>query len=122
MSGAVDVQVDGANRLASTLRSASRRLADVSSPARSAAQVIGAAARARTPVRTGLLRASITVRSETDGASVGTSVRYAPYVNFGTRYVRARPFLTDAAERGAPLALAAYERTTNRALAQVRGA
>ena len=41
----------------------------------------------RTPVDTGRLRASIAVESQDDGltAIVGTNVKYAPHVEFGTR-------------------------------------
>lgn len=115
------VQVDGADRCAATLRAAGASLGRTGPPARVAAEGIGRQARARAPRRTGRLASSITVASEADGATVGTSLRYAPYVNFGTRYVAARPFLTAAAERGEPLALAAYEKSVNQALSRVKG-
>ena len=53
------------------------------------------------PVDTGRLRASIThVRStsEKDTEIVGTNVEYAPYVELGTRYQRAQPYLRPAVE------------------------
>lgn len=53
------------------------------------------------PVDTGRLRASITSRMgrEASGLAgiVGTSVTYAAPVEFGTRYMAARPFLRSAA-------------------------
>lgn len=58
------------------------------------------AARRRCPVDTGRLRASIGVELTIGGrgpqVNVGSNVVYAPYVHNGTRYMPARPFLTDA--------------------------
>ena len=54
------------------------------------------------PVDTGNLRASITSKVENvDGkicGEVGTNVKYASAVNYGTRKMHARPFLTSAYE------------------------
>jgi HK97 gp10 family phage protein len=51
-------------------------------------------------VDTGRLRASITWRLGNDSRGlvgiVGTSVEYAPYLEFGTRYMAAQPFLRPA--------------------------
>lgn len=121
MSEGQGVKIEGADRLASTLHAAAREIGASNTAARVAAEAIGTTARARAPRRTGRLRASITVRSEAMGASVGTSLRYAPFVNYGTRHVAARPFLTGATETGSPLALAAYEQTVTKALGRVRG-
>lgn len=51
------------------------------------------------PVDTGNLRNSIThaVASSEDAVYVGTNVEYAPYVELGTRYAQAQPFLRPAA-------------------------
>ena len=54
-----------------------------------------------TYVRTGDLRKSIThkyVPSERT-AYIGTNIEYAPYVQFGTRRMHARPFLSNAIEK-----------------------
>lgn len=52
------------------------------------------------PVDTGRLRSSITWSLEQDGrglyALVGTNVVYAAYVEFGTRFMAAQPFLRPA--------------------------
>lgn len=58
------------------------------------------------PVDTGRLRSSIAeeLRRE-DGELVeivGTDVEYAPYVEFGTRRMRAQPFLRPAAQQAKP--------------------
>ena len=55
-------------------------------------------ARALAPVHTGRLRDSITVGSESDGATVYTDTPYAPYLEMGTYKMAARPFMTPAAE------------------------
>ena len=61
------------------------------------------AAKRLAPVDTGRLRSSIghTLRRDAGGllATVGTSVEYASYVEFGTRYMRAQPFLRPALSR-----------------------
>lgn len=57
-------------------------------------------ARSYCPVDTGRLRSSIVMRKGRDGmgfyVEVGTSVSYAPFVEFGTSRRRAQPFLTPA--------------------------
>lgn len=61
---------------------------------------VQAAARSYCPVDTGRLRSSIVMRKGRDGGGfyveVGTSVKYAPFVEFGTSKMRAQPFLTPA--------------------------
>jgi HK97 gp10 family phage protein len=87
-------------------------------------EVVGAAlriqggAKRRTPVRTGRLRNSIgaadteallqglngasRLSADTTEAVVGTNVEYAPFVEFGTRRMAARPFLVPAFEEERP--------------------
>jgi HK97 gp10 family phage protein len=66
---------------------------------RACVKVEGGAKR-RCPVDTGRLRASIThevsVRGRDVTGRVGTNVEYARYVEFGTRRMRARPYLRPA--------------------------
>lgn len=52
-----------------------------------------------TPVDTGRLRNSVShaVADAERAAYIGTNVEYAPYVELGTRFMRARPFLRPAA-------------------------
>lgn len=55
------------------------------------------AAKAKCPVDTGRLRASIGVAQQGDNSViVQATADYAIYVHDGTRYMRARPFLRDA--------------------------
>lgn len=65
---------------------------------RRAIQVEGAA-KQRCPVDTGRLRSSISHQLASDGglvARIGTDVEYAPYVELGTRFMSAQPFLRPA--------------------------
>lgn len=64
-----------------------------------AALAIEAHAKTIVPVRTGNLKNSIQTWREGPGMyAVGTHVEYAPYVEFGTRRMAARPYLRPAAE------------------------
>jgi len=49
------------------------------------------------PVDTGRMRASIITKLSPLQATIGPYVDYAVYVHEGTRYMRARPFMSDAA-------------------------
>lgn len=61
---------------------------------------VEAAAKARAPVLTGTLRRSIHTVLSAGGltATVGPSVAYSAFVEFGTRYMPARPYMRPAAE------------------------
>lgn len=61
-------------------------------------------AKDRTPVATGRLRASLQMQFDRDRttATVGTNVHYAPHVEFGTRKMKARPYLIPAFEQTKP--------------------
>lgn len=58
------------------------------------------------PVDTGRLRSSIGEELRQDAGGlveiVGTDVSYAPYVELGTRRMRAQPFLRPAAQQAMP--------------------
>jgi HK97 gp10 family phage protein len=49
-----------------------------------------------TYIRTGRLKGSITHRHDAESAYIGTDVKYAPYVEFGTTKMDPRPFLRNA--------------------------
>lgn len=65
---------------------------------------VQAAAQARCPVRTGTLRRSITTQIAANGysATIGPSVDYGIYVEYGTAHMGARPYMRPAAELVAP--------------------
>lgn len=101
-----------AGKTGATVRVVSNRLPQLSSAIRPAvaAEVkkatleIEAQAKAKAPVRTGTLRRSIhSVFSNGDlTGTVGPSVEYGRYVEFGTRHRGARPFMRPAAEAVLP--------------------
>lgn len=62
---------------------------------RAGAQVVASDMRRRSPVDTGALRNSIAVSSAEEGAQVSVAVPYARFVQFGTRYMEAQPFISD---------------------------
>lgn len=66
------------------------------------------------PVRTGYLRSTIFARIEDWLLKVGASAHYAAYVEFGTRFIKARHFLSRALE----LRMQALINTVNRAIDQ----
>jgi HK97 gp10 family phage protein len=65
-----------------------------------AGHAIEAAAKAKAPVLTGTLRRSIHTVISAGGltATVGPSVSYGPYIEWGTRHMGARSYLRPAAE------------------------
>lgn len=66
-----------------------------------AAYELEARAKTEVPVDTGNLKNSISTSFENDGLTgvVSTNVEYAAYVEFGTRRMAARPYMTPAAEQ-----------------------
>lgn len=74
-------------------------------------------ARRRVPVDTGRLRNSITHEITGDGlnAAIGSNVEYAPFVEFGTRSMRAQPYLFPALEEERPLYMERLKRALQKA-------
>lgn len=66
--------------------------------AKAGGEVVALDMKAHAPRRTGAMAGSIVVEVEGDTAHVGPTVPYARFVNFGTRYMSAQPFATDAAD------------------------
>ena len=66
------------------------------------AESVSEGSRRRVPVRTGHLRASIFARVGDWVAEVGAEAAYAVCVEFGTRYMRAQPFLFPSVQEALP--------------------
>lgn len=66
------------------------------------AEYIAGTSKTLSAVDTGNLKNSINVNYKNGGmtAEIGTPVHYAPHVEFGTRFMRAQPFLFPAFESG----------------------
>jgi HK97 gp10 family phage protein len=96
----LDIDTATADRVARSLGDAAEKLTDPSTVLATLAQRIATDATGRVPRATGTLAGSLSVSPGTvEGRPAQTltwGVRYAPYVNFGTRHMRARPFATDA--------------------------
>lgn len=67
------------------------------------------------PVDTGRLRSSISYEVEDLTVRIGSDVEYAIYVEMGTRYQRARPYLRPAFFAAVSQAAAGVSATTGRA-------
>lgn len=62
------------------------------------ARIIKRTAQQLAPVKTGYLRSTIFAEAETWTVKVGATASYAVFVELGTRFMRARRFLTRAVE------------------------
>jgi len=87
----------------------------------SEAEAMKNVARSRCPVRTGRLRDSIYARVQDWIIRLGAAVPYAVYQEFGTRYIRARRFLSDAVELGMPVLVNRLDGAINQAIREVGG-
>lgn len=63
---------------------------------------VKASARRIVPVRTGYLRSTIYAKIKEWIAEIGAEATYAMFVEFGTRYMRARPYLYPAIQEHLP--------------------
>lgn len=111
-------EVEGADRLAATLERAADHLDDLDQTAGpDAARTLAREAAQSAPRRTGRLASS----HHADTASVVVSAPYAPFVHYGTRYMRGRPWLTDTADRSTAWT-DAYSEQLDNLVDQIEGA
>ena len=116
------VEVEGAAALAASLDAASADLAELDRAAEGASRIIATAARSLAPKRTGTLSRSVAPAPSRGTAAALASASYAPFVHYGTRYMSARPFLSDAARQTEPMWLPLYTQETQGILDHVKGA
>lgn len=100
MPGKTQITIKGADEMKKKLAGLSDAVAGakVRIALRAGALVVLNSAKERVPVRTGTLRRSLAIE---DGpgpleVSIGSDVEYAPYVEFGTSKMAARPYLRPA--------------------------
>lgn len=92
----VTVQVIGADRVMRALRRAAREIGDLSGPTRAASRAVERTAVRLAPRRTGRLARSIRTSVAGGSGVISDRVRYASFVEYGTRNMRAQPFLRPA--------------------------
>jgi len=111
MAEGVRVEVKGLNKLTRALRKAGVEVADMKAANQRVAGVVVRRAVPITPTATGALAGSIRPAKRQSGAIVyagGGRVRYARFVEFGTRKMSARPYLYRAAGESQPEWLDVY--------------
>lgn len=97
----LSIQIKGIEAASKRLQSVSTRgLRKIANGVNKAAAVVEAGAKRNCPVDTGYLRASIhtdpaKIEGQSVSATVGTSVEYAPYVEFGTGSRGGYPYETN---------------------------
>ncbi len=107
--------MDGLPSLAADLRKAGTQAAPKAREAvRKTAYDIARDAQAAVPVDTGATKASIGVdfggsSGSLASATIGPTTSYAPYLEYGTRRMPARPFMGPAADRHIPALAQALE-------------
>lgn len=128
-SDAVTIRVEGLPRLTASLDRLGSDLADIAPP--DAARVIGTAAQARAPKRTGRLAGSFSSSAGDGTVSVRFGVPYAGPLNFGVgprrgqrgpHNIRATRFLTGAIADKETIWFKSYENAAQKAADKVKGA
>jgi hypothetical protein len=84
MTDGVNVKVNGVPELERAIAKVAAAAKDMSAAHELAGNGLAAAIAARTPIRTGLLASSWSVRAAPDRAQIENTVVYAPYVEYGT--------------------------------------
>lgn len=101
--------MDGARDLVAGLEDAASDLARLEDTAGAeAAELLAARALSRTPRRSGRLAGTVRAAAPGTVTAGGPAAPYAPYVHYGTRYMRGRPFLTETLDDTTPAVVALY--------------
>jgi phage gpG-like protein len=121
VSNGVTIELRGADRLARTLAGAADDLRNLTAANRAAAD--GIARAAHPPRRSGRLASSITTSATATAATVGSSLVYAPVIEYGwaAHGIEATRFLTTAAENRKTATVGIYEDAVNDAVGSVKG-
>ena len=95
---ALRIKVEGAKRLQEALKDPKLLKGPIADFLKKSMNYVIGSAMEKAPVDTGRLRASIPLSSEVreTEATIGSNVVYAPYVEFGTKRMKAQPFLVPA--------------------------
>jgi HK97 gp10 family phage protein len=99
MSVEIEMNIEGIPELQDKLNQLDEGMKrDVQDVMQFEAEVMKDTARASCPVRTGRLRDSIFAKVEDWIVTLGAMAPYAGYIEFGTRYIQPRRFLSNAVE------------------------
>jgi len=107
------LEVEGLNKLTAALRKAGVEVRDMKAANERVGDVVVQGARPITPKRTGALASSIKPAKRASGVIVragGGRVRYAKFVEYGTRKMGARSYLVKAAHDTQPRWMDEYEK------------
>ena len=116
------LEIKGLNKLTRALRQAGASMEDMREANTRVGQVVVRRATPITPRDTGALAGSIRPSRRVSGASVsagGGRIRYARFVEFGTRKMAARPYLYKGARDSEDEWLDVYQRELERLLDEV---
>lgn len=117
-------RVEGARELRRTLRQAGDDLTELKETHRQVGTFVTGRAKPRTPHRTGRLGATGRPGATKTAALVrfgGARAPYARYVHWGTKTMKARPWVTQAAEETQAVWERMYQQGVDRVLARIKG-
>ena len=99
----MSIKISGADKLSDALKHA-QRMVDVKACVSKHGADLNKVMVEKAPVKTGFLRRSIKLSKGNDGMSVTVepTAEYAPYLEYGTRFMRERPFVKPALEKVKP--------------------
>lgn len=123
MTGTARIDVDGDERLASTLHGAAEDIGDMSDALDAAARIVEERARSGAPVDTGELARSITAFRSGVEIAVGPNVGvYAAVQEYGSATTPAHPYLAPALDYSNTVIVGYFNDEADRALNKVKGA
>lgn len=124
MAEPVTVTVTGADRVASTMKSAARDLGDLSEANKAAAAIFVAASRPPAPKLTGRLAAATRPAFTKTEAGFTNPEPYFGPIHYGwpAHNIRAQPFVDEGLDASEAQWLRVYEDAVDKAAAEVKGA
>src|SRR4029077_13956956 len=112
MADDAQIEVQGLNKLTRALKKAGVEIKDLKDANQRVGNVVVQASGPITPHRTGALASSLRVAQRQSGVIVragGGRIRYAKYVEYGTRKMGARSYLVKGAQDSQPRWMTEYE-------------
>lgn len=99
----MSIKISGADKLSEALKN-SQRMVDVKACISKHGADLNKVMVEKAPVKTGFLRRSIKLSKGDDGMSVTVepTAEYAPYLEYGTRFMKEHPFVKPALEKVKP--------------------